>query len=746
MAKQQYGLGHTRLTVPGRPDLTNKTAVVMVGDKTLEEALEEGGGGVSDYSDLTNKPSINGVELSGNKTSSDLGVATSQQGAKADTAYQKPLSGIPESDLSSDVQQSLQKHFKGWYNTLAELKAEHTAIEGDSAYVKDASPATTWSIYVYDATATTDNYWADSGTDADTSNVQTFASSEEVNETYIDDTHLVNPKDGALAKAKDVTSICANLFPLDSYELKYDSSYSKKVNGFIACRNTSTRTEKHYYTSGTSINTVFIPLDNAKSVRFAFSTMANDNPQGYCFLKIENIDTFISSLSNDMELSDVIVVPAENIGNVSFIEVDREIPIGIPNGYNYIALFFNTSLTTAFAVNSSNFYCYTRLGIGVKEFVDNAVDSPTNKRNINIIQDIQKLEAYPAAVGSKTGNWTTSAKCRMLKLNKFDRRMYLKANASNNSYFSFLRDSTIVVGSRANFATGYYSNVNVVNNTDVYVDIPLDAEYLYIQDTFNDTRTPQSVIVSQYPLFGKKMAFLGDSITYGYGLDDLDKRYSTLFCKMSGCTEVNLGNSGTCLCTATKNGRENERFITRVTQQTIGDCDIVLIWGGTNDFSYDSKAIGELFVEETISSNDYIGTKKRVAPTDTDTFAGALHELLSTVRTINPSAKVVYLTIMNRGKWNTGAYSNKRPSSFEQNANGDWITDFNTAIRIICEFYAVPVIDINMLINQNWAYDDSTVSPEILSSMDDDGIHPNELGHKRIAEIIYNYMINNKLL
>lgn len=45
MAKKQYGLGHTRLTVPGRPDLTNKTAVIMVGDKTLEEALEEGGGG-----------------------------------------------------------------------------------------------------------------------------------------------------------------------------------------------------------------------------------------------------------------------------------------------------------------------------------------------------------------------------------------------------------------------------------------------------------------------------------------------------------------------------------------------------------------------------------------------------------------------------------------------------------------------------------------------------------------------------
>jgi hypothetical protein len=35
------------------------------------------GGGTSDYPDLTNKPQINGVELSGNKTASDLGLAKS---------------------------------------------------------------------------------------------------------------------------------------------------------------------------------------------------------------------------------------------------------------------------------------------------------------------------------------------------------------------------------------------------------------------------------------------------------------------------------------------------------------------------------------------------------------------------------------------------------------------------------------------------------------------------------------------
>ena len=97
------------------------------------------GGGVTDYNGIKNKPTINGVELDGNKTSSDLGVATSQQGTKADTAYQKPNTGIPESDLSSDVQQALQKHFKGWFASVGYLETEYPSpVVGDYAYVKGA--------------------------------------------------------------------------------------------------------------------------------------------------------------------------------------------------------------------------------------------------------------------------------------------------------------------------------------------------------------------------------------------------------------------------------------------------------------------------------------------------------------------------------------------------------------------------------------------------------------------------------
>lgn len=79
-----------------------------------------------DYNALNNKPSINNVELMGDKTTEDLGLGTYSKPSggipgedlaeavqtslgKADTAYQAPDGGIPSSDMDSTVQSSLGK-------------------------------------------------------------------------------------------------------------------------------------------------------------------------------------------------------------------------------------------------------------------------------------------------------------------------------------------------------------------------------------------------------------------------------------------------------------------------------------------------------------------------------------------------------------------------------------------------------------------------------------------------------------
>lgn len=71
-----------------------------------EQETSGGGSGTSDYLELENKPQINGVALTGNKSLTDLGAAAASDVA---AKYTKPGTGIPASDLSSTVQASLQK-------------------------------------------------------------------------------------------------------------------------------------------------------------------------------------------------------------------------------------------------------------------------------------------------------------------------------------------------------------------------------------------------------------------------------------------------------------------------------------------------------------------------------------------------------------------------------------------------------------------------------------------------------------
>lgn len=62
----------------------------------LKRQIQSGGGGAggtTNYNDLTNKPKINGVELSGNKTSADLNISaetTQVNHGASDTTFELP--------------------------------------------------------------------------------------------------------------------------------------------------------------------------------------------------------------------------------------------------------------------------------------------------------------------------------------------------------------------------------------------------------------------------------------------------------------------------------------------------------------------------------------------------------------------------------------------------------------------------------------------------------------------------------
>ena len=229
-------------------------------------------------------------------------------------------------------------------------------------------------------------------------------------------------------------------------------------------------------------------------------------------------------------------------------------------------------------------------------------------------------------------------------------------------------------------------------------------------------------------LTGKTVAFIGDSITQASGITN---PYHKVFADLAGCTNVNLGVNATNIANNPSNNMGSQRFITRATSANLSSADMVVVFGGTNDFSYDTKAIGNLFVESSITASGRIGNKKKIPPTDTDTFAGALHELILQIRSIIGEKPIVFMTPLNRGRYNEG-----RPISSECNINGDYLIDFVNAIKEIGRFYGIPVFDAGGVMN----FDPTERSS---SSLSGDLLHPNDAGHLRLGKLLYKWVCQN---
>ena len=87
-------------------------------------------------------------------------------------------------------------------------------------------------------------------------------------------------------------------------------------------------------------------------------------------------------------------------------------------------------------------------------------------------------------------------------------------------------------------------------------------------------------------LKGKKIYFLGDSITEGVGASDTEHCYVSVFGKLSGAVVKNYGISATRIACQTENLTTKEpdlSFVNRADSMD-SDADVVVVFGGTNDF------------------------------------------------------------------------------------------------------------------------------------------------------------------
>ena len=212
-------------------------------------------------------------------------------------------------------------------------------------------------------------------------------------------------------------------------------------------------------------------------------------------------------------------------------------------------------------------------------------------------------------------------------------------------------------------------------------------------------------------LTGKKVAFLGDSITEGVGTTAPEKRYTDLLAARMGFTMLNYGISGTRFARQKAPSAEPlwDLDFCRRAKEMDESADAVIVFGGTNDFGHGDAPFG---------------TFEDRGP---DTFCGACHTLMRTLLERYPGKPIVFLTPLHRAS--------------EDNLCGDCkpapvapLSDYVDMLKKIAAWYSIPVCDL-------WST--SLLNPRvdvIVERFMPDGLHPSDAGHVLLANRIEGFL------
>lgn len=206
----------------------------------------------------------------------------------------------------------------------------------------------------------------------------------------------------------------------------------------------------------------------------------------------------------------------------------------------------------------------------------------------------------------------------------------------------------------------------------------------------------------------KKITFLGDSITCGNYLDE-EVRYVTLVKKHFPWAEFhNHSVSGSRIgdYIGVDPRRIGPSFVERYSGMP-DDMDIVVVFGGSNDFGIGNEPLG--------SKEDYT----------TQTFYGALNVLLTGLKKKYEHAIIIYMTPIHRR-------NEMEPNVF----TGAAFREYIEAIRDRVKAHGIRLLDL---------YEAKSLQPNETyyeNLIRQDGIHPNEEGHRLIAEELIAYLEN----
>ena len=210
-------------------------------------------------------------------------------------------------------------------------------------------------------------------------------------------------------------------------------------------------------------------------------------------------------------------------------------------------------------------------------------------------------------------------------------------------------------------------------------------------------------------LKGKIIDFLGDSITEGAGTTGPAYRFDTVLKELAGLKEIhNYGVGGSRIAhqrRASAMPRFDLCFCGRAFDMDKA-ADVIVVFGGTNDYGHGDAPFGE--------------------PTDATpaTYCGAVNFLMDMLATEYPAAKVVFMTPARR-------LGDAEPSTEIADVPGKRpLVEYVDYILQAAAARGVAVLDLyrELPIDPN--------RPEDFEAFTADGLHLNDAGHRKLAELL----------
>lgn len=239
-------------------------------------------------------------------------------------------------------------------------------------------------------------------------------------------------------------------------------------------------------------------------------------------------------------------------------------------------------------------------------------------------------------------------------------------------------------------------------------------------------------ILGKTQWFGKRVAFLGDSITDKIHVGTT-KNYWEFLKDFMGIEYFVYGING-----AQWNGILGQAQ--KLKEEHPDDIDAIFIFAGTNDFN-GSVLLGQWWnmTTEIVNKDGVVALKpRRVLSTDTSTLCGRINTAMQFIRQNFPVQQIVLMTPIHRG-FATFGPENVQPEETFANSIGRYVEEYVDVVRQAADMWSTPLVDLFRIANLH------PLTPSHSQFFNDpqtDLLHPNASGHGRMAKAIAYQMLS----